>query len=400
VQDAKQINPPHSDLQADFSDVAYHPRFAVAVSGGSDSIALLLLAQKWAMARNLTATAITFDHGLRSASADEALWVQSLCKLRNIEHVILTADGTNPGSGIQAWARQTRYDAMTAWCKQNGFNALLTGHTLNDQAETVAMRQSRTDSPASLAGIWPLRVWNGVHIVRPLLGVNRDGLRQFLSGIDQTWLEDPSNDNMKFERVRVRTALLSNDIEALAAVAEVSRNSVIAAQAIASKWWLENVTVHPEGYLSFNRTSLSGVSDDVLGYVINGMSIALTAQRVKTRAAQKRLILWLRQPGCNRTTICGVIIARRNRDILFGREFGRIDMKPVPIASTGELLWDNRFKLSGPTGTLVHAAGARQRAVRGRGVPAFVSDSFPVAEDGFGLPIGISAVFCPQLVFS
>ena len=385
------------ELPLDFSSIEGAARIAVAVSGGSDSLALLMLTKDWA--RGQTVTAVTFDHGLRPESFDEAQWVGAVCRRLGIAHVILSAHSA-PQSGIQAWARQARYDALTAWCFQNDHGILLTGHTLNDQAETVAMRRMRTDSRASLAGIWPNLLWNGVQIVRPLLGARRGQLRQFLERMGQDWLEDPSNDNPQFERVRVRQALGETEIAPLGAVAAGHQTAVSDLLVQACDWRELHVASHSEGYFSISRDSIAAVGDDLLATIIDGLTLALTRQRPKTSNARNRLTQWVRSTGSSRTTLCGVIICRRAKDVLFAREFGRISTDQVIIPPSGQVLWDNRFMVTAAPGGHIRARGMRLKADRKRGVPAFVCDTTPCVVDEFGQPLGFSAIFCPHVQFS
>ena len=150
---------------------------------------------------------LTVDHGLRPEAAAEAVKVAEWCARLGLEHHTLRWEGTKPKTGLQAKARAARYDLLSAWCKANGVTYLLTGHTMDDQAETVLMRQQRTDTAESLAGIWETAVWDGVKVFRPLLGQSRADLRAYLASLGQPWIDDPSNSDTRFERVRVRQAL-------------------------------------------------------------------------------------------------------------------------------------------------------------------------------------------------
>ncbi len=164
------------DCEKLFAALRDERHIAVAVSGGSDSMALLRLAEQWAHHR-IKISVLTVDHGLRSEAAAEAVKVAEWCALLGLEHHILRWEGAKPKTGLQAKARAARYDLLSAWCKTNGVTYLLTGHTMDDQAETVLMRQQRTDTAESLAGIWETAVWDGVNVFRPLLGQSRADLR-------------------------------------------------------------------------------------------------------------------------------------------------------------------------------------------------------------------------------
>ena len=127
------------------------PRLAVAVSGGPDSLCLCLLAAGWAAAQDGAASALIVDHGLRPESAAEARQVAAWLRARRIDHHVLRWAGAKPASGIQAAAREARYRLLGDWCRVAGILHLLLGHHLDDQAETVALRQARGAAPKA----WP-----------------------------------------------------------------------------------------------------------------------------------------------------------------------------------------------------------------------------------------------------
>lgn len=197
--------------QTCFQDIPTHAPIIVAVSGGSDSIALLLLANAWAVNKNAELQVVTIDHGLRPEAAAEAAFVASICAGLNLSHVTLIWEGQKPILGIQNAARQSRYALLDQFAHEIGANIILTGHNLDDQAETVYMRMQRhlSDSDGKgLAGMsrttW---LYGGTRIVRPLLGCSRQTLRSVLNEFSQGWIEDPSNFDESYERVVVRKHL-------------------------------------------------------------------------------------------------------------------------------------------------------------------------------------------------
>ena len=129
------------------------PFLALAVSGGSDSMALALLAQRWARRRKGRCVALIVDHGLRAESAREARLVGRRLRALGLPHRILRWTGSKPASGIQAAARSARYDLLTGWCRRHGALHLLTAHQADDQAETVALRLAHRSGEAGLASM-------------------------------------------------------------------------------------------------------------------------------------------------------------------------------------------------------------------------------------------------------
>jgi tRNA(Ile)-lysidine synthase len=240
-------------------------RIALAVSGGCDSMAMLRLALESYPEKSISV--LTVDHGLRSASAEEARRVAAWCAVLKVPHVVLRWLGDKPQTGIQAKARSVRYKLMTEWCLQNAVPVLMTAHNSDDQTETVYMRQSRTQSIKSLAGIWAARDWNGIRIVRPVLGLSRDRLRTYLTSVQQDWIEDPSNTDEKFERVRVRNAIAGQGLN-LGDVAEKAQDSVIQSEAAAQRWARENLQIHELGFVTLDRQSLDALPRNVQDFIL------------------------------------------------------------------------------------------------------------------------------------
>ena len=183
------------------------PNLAVAVSGGADSMALALLAHAWAKQRRGAITALTVDHGLRRAAAAEARQVRAWLMGHGIAHQTLRWRGAKPDSGIQAAARQARYDLFGQWCRRRGVLHLLTAHHGDDQAETLLLRLQHGSGIAGLAGMPLVRALPGVRLLRPLLERSRTDLAASLDLRGQPWLEDPSNQEERFARVRARRLL-------------------------------------------------------------------------------------------------------------------------------------------------------------------------------------------------
>ncbi|QND50864.1 tRNA lysidine(34) synthetase TilS [Phyllobacterium sp. 628] len=193
-----------------------------AVSGGSDSLALLYLLEDLRR-KSLSfprIIAVTIDHQLRPESGEEASYVAALCKAAGLEHRILSWRGPKPMSGTSAKARDVRYELLRQAAREAGTTMILTGHTQDDQNETFMMRAAR-GGERGLAVMAPVALLEReTWLVRPLLGVRRERLRQYLRGRHVAWREDPSNTNPKYERVRVRNDLQTqsgDDIQALIA---------------------------------------------------------------------------------------------------------------------------------------------------------------------------------------
>lgn len=177
-------------------------RVGVAVSGGGDSMAALHL-----LARHFTVEAVTVDHGLRPEAAAEARFVAQGCARLGVFHSVLHWHRGEARGNLMDQARRARIRLIGDWARTRGLRHVALGHTADDQAETFVMRLGRSAGLEGLSGM--RRRWeeNGVIWTRPFLGVGRAALRDWLRAADLGWIDDPSNDNDNFDRVKARKAL-------------------------------------------------------------------------------------------------------------------------------------------------------------------------------------------------
>lgn len=222
-------------------------RLGLAVSGGPDSLALLLLAQAAIPGR---VEAATVDHGLRPESAAEAAEVARICADLGVPHAALAVE-VAPGN-IQAEARTARYAALADWAGQRGLAALATGHQADDQAETLLMRLNRASGVAGLAGTRERGTVSGgpLPLLRPVLGWRRAELGDVVRGAGLVAAEDPSNANDRFDRVRIRKALVDADWLDVAAIAQSAAHIAEADAALnwmAALEWRSCVKKEPMG---------------------------------------------------------------------------------------------------------------------------------------------------------
>lgn len=190
---------------------------ALAVSGGPDSMAMLLLA---AAAFPGRVTAATVDHGLRTAAADEAAMVASVCAGLGVPHATLAPAAPIRGSSVQMRAREARYAALANWAGGTGAAALLTAHHADDQAETVLMRLNRASGVAGLSGIRPWRFAGDCLVLRPLLGWRRAELHHIVEDTGVSCVDDPSNADPRHDRTRFREFLAQQALLDPAALAQ------------------------------------------------------------------------------------------------------------------------------------------------------------------------------------
>jgi len=326
------------------------PLLAVAVSGGPDSMALVLLAASWARRRGGDAVALTVDHRLRLESAGEARRVGSWMRDRGIDHRTLRLTGEWPAGNRQAVARDARYDRLGAWCRRKGVLHLLVGHHLEDQAETVLARLARSSGVDGLAAMAPVVETDGVRVLRPLLTVSRDRLRATLARRGQVWIDDPSNADDSYLRPRLRRARptldgLGLNPERLAATADrlravrrrLERETLDGLAA-----WVE---IAPAGYVRIDAAKLAAADRDlgrrVLARVVATVGGAAYPPRADRLAAALDA---LRDGPLSRArTVGGCRLIPANGRVLVCREAGRAESRVLDGAN--RIGWDGRFAL-------------------------------------------------------
>ena len=226
----------------------------VAVSGGGDSLALLLIAADWARQRGRELLVLTVDHRLRPEAAAEARFVGETAARLGVPHRVLTWQAPVPG---QAKARRARHDLLAEAAREVGSRLVLTAHTEDDQAETFLIRARAGSGWYGLAGIQPVSLspsegaGDPVFLIRPLLGARRDALRDLLRAEGQRWIEDPSNDNPAYERVRVRRMLAQQPglrARVLACQGRLQALRQLQDRAL-TRWLHAHVSTQPDGTL-------------------------------------------------------------------------------------------------------------------------------------------------------
>lgn len=318
----------------------------IAVSGGGDSMALAVLAQQWGAA----VAAFTVDHGLRAGSDSEARRVHDMLASRGIAHDILTWRGDKPSAGVQAKARDARYDLLLAACRARGIATLAVAHNLEDQAETFWMRLAHGSGLDGLAAMALVRDMGGVSLARPLLGFSRDRLRATCVAHGIEWIEDPSNRNDKFLRVRLRgfeDALAAEGLTParLAATVQKLQDAQEALAVMASRAAALCLTVYEEGYalidLAVWRAEPKDIQRRLLAQAMGAVAPSLYPPGFE---AVEELRQSLQGAGFAGRTLAGCEIFASGGHLFVSREAAAAETRrPV----TEGLLWDGRFVVMG-----------------------------------------------------
>lgn len=386
---------------------------ALAVSGGSDSVALLHLFARWRDATSVAvppAVVVTVDHGLRREAAAEARAVAALAHSLGLPHATLVWEGDKPVADLQAAARAARYRLLAGFAREHGLDTVVTAHTRDDQAETLLMRLAHGSGLSGLAAMRPARSLGGdVTLVRPFLAVGRDTLRATLTAAGIAWSEDPSNADTRFARPRLRT-LAGPLAEAgltpatLATVACRLARADAAIEAAVDAVEAAALARHPGGVTTLDLPGLVAVPEEV--------SLRLFARAIGEIGGEpygprlerlERLHAALLAPAAGgrfRRTLGGAVVERRGDILWVHRESGRRGLPSLRLTPGHTLAWDGRFQaaltVSAPSAVTIAALGPAARGTVGRAaerwpaaalatVPAAFADGAVVAVPAFGV---------------
>jgi tRNA(Ile)-lysidine synthase len=376
----------HAPIQPDELDGLF-ARFAslgpcaLAVSGGSDSTALMVLYADWLRQRRREVrrcTVLTVDHGLRPSSPDEARAVAATAAELGYRHATLPWEGQKPRAGIQAAARAARYRLMGDYMRDHHIALLLTAHTRDDQAETLLMRLARgsgLDGLSAMAPLTPLgEHWSdtgdgvGLWIGRPFLDVPKLTLRATLETRKMRWMEDPSNIAPEFERARLRAARihldalgLTPDMLALSAARLARARRAVEAMA--------DEICDPEagavrvdeacGAVLVDRGALRQIAEEVALRVLERAILAAGGGERPSLSKLETVVrgVWEARAGgqgagqssgqtSGRWTLARALITAEPNLVRVERELGRDPLPELGLAAGAAALWDGRFWVS------------------------------------------------------
>ncbi|WP_313556062.1 tRNA lysidine(34) synthetase TilS [Agrobacterium cavarae] len=330
----------------------------VAVSGGSDSTGLLLALHEVLRVSgrdDVQLHAVTIDHALRPEAADEAQAVQLLCRGLNIPHDILRWDDEKPKTGLSAAARLARYRLIGEVAGKIGATAIVVGHTLDDQGETIAMRSQRSAQAGmpGLSGMADAVLYNARHwVLRPFLSVRREDIRDYLTAKGQGWFDDPSNEDDTYERVRVRK--LSRGAEPPSSEPLLDRTELASR---AAAFVHSGVQAYPGGLIKLSADCLGEDATVIrcalaaLACVAGGRAYPLAAESMDRVMA----FVTTKEPG--RMTAGRVIFDRRKDGLYLMRE--NRDVPRITVAPGETARWDERFEIvNGSEVTVTVSGGA------------------------------------------
>ena len=344
------------------------PLLAVGVSGGPDSLALVILADRWARQRGGVAWALVVDHRLRPESAVEAERVAGWLAARGIPHAVLVWNEHKPATGIQEAARAARYRLLAEWCVEHGSLHLLTAHHRDDQVETYLIRRRAKSGVDGLAGMPAVRELPRLRLVRPLLAVPKARLVALLAAEGQEYLQDPSNRNPAFERSRLRMDGEREDVAGTIAEMRGNATARIVRERELAALLARAVALHPAGFAVIDPASIVSAGEfgeQALGRVVIGLGGRDYPVR---RERLRRLREGLAETPIRACTLGGCRFVPWRGRVLALREAARA-APPLTLAPGSSALWDRRFLATLPVaapGTVsVGALGAERIAALG-----------------------------------
>lgn len=316
---------------------------AVAVSGGSDSVALVQALLKYYPDHRHHIFPVTFDHQLRGESAHEAQGVASLMRAQGLRHTTLIWQGAKPQSDVMNKAREKRYNTLTLWMKQIGVKHLFLGHHWDDNLETVFMRFLKKSGSDGLKGMSPL-TWNGeIMCVRPFLNLKKEDLQAFLRLENHTWFEDPTNYNLKYARSLVRLLLRQERLQVFTNThaPHFARFSDLSSR-LKNSFINTFMKMHPLGFVRCNK----GIWDQTpLAFRVDTLRTVIQRFRglIYPPKRQKVEVLLSRaNKGC---TLGGCFIWTKDDSLYIARELDHKTKTDCSNRAHCSIEWDQRFQL-------------------------------------------------------
>jgi tRNA(Ile)-lysidine synthase len=379
-------------MMARFAPFETRPHIAIAVSGGADSMALAALGASWAQARGGAARAFIVDHGLRPESSAEAQTVAERCRAMGLAADILVWTGPKPRRGIQAAARQARYDLLATACHRARSLHLLVAHHRDDQAETVALRAERASASGGLAGMTAVAEWQDVRLLRPLLDMPKDRLVATARARGLAWVEDPSNIDTAFARARLRGS--GRDLPSPDVILAHQRRRLLA-EAQGAVDLAGCTAIHPAGFAELDHRAWLDLASERRSFVVTRLAMSVGGLAYPPR--RDRLSRFLERLGGGAgfaSATLGRCLWRRTGQVVRITRENRHLSDQIDLEAGKTVHWDGRFLVTSPVpGVCVAALGAAGwRRLREQGTGGELPEAAAVVVPAFHDLEGLAAV--------
>lgn len=383
--------------------VAGEKTIGLAVSGGADSLALMLLYAAWQDPQKPAAIVYTVDHQLRPEARGEAEMVLREARRLGLAARLLTWLDPKPAAGKQEAARIARYRLMAEAMQADGARVLLTAHHRRDQAETVLMRLAHGSGVTGLGGMRAVSLVEGVRLFRPLLDVPPEDLAGLVERAGLIPARDPSNFDTSYERTRWREALgeltqLGLTEAGLARAAHRFQRVDALAESVAEAFWKDHVELDMLGVVSLSGADFSAADPEVAVRVL-GRAIAVSSGASISALAQiEELADRIRTETSLTTTLGGARIQANGGRLLLFREVGRGGLSPMKLGAGASAVWDGRFEISPSRDVEVEPAtdmtreGFEKLSGAPLTVPVAALRAVPLVRDSEGEVLAVGAV--------
>ncbi|MGN6670918.1 MAG: tRNA lysidine(34) synthetase TilS [Candidatus Nucleicultricaceae bacterium] len=337
-----------------------HKPFAVAVSGGSDSLALVYAILKFYPTARAFMHTLTFDHQLRFGSGAEAAQVKKWMDGLGVDHTTLSWEGLKPTTDIMKRARIARYHALESWMQAHKVEHLFLAHHLDDVLETLCMRLLKKTGAEGLDALWQERKFGSMTYVRPFLGLQKKELQHFLKKEGAPWIEDPSNQNTTFARPLVRLILKNERLKKFLSEHQPKFIHFATLSRRLRKTLTDRLVCrHSYGYLSLDAEMIEKLPHALVLDLIRHLIQDFRRLDYPPKRSQVETLLKRIEKG---GTLKGCDIQRYKGKILLMREWSHAQEVLLPVGKKGEVQWDGQFNITFRTnvdGCVIKALGLK-----------------------------------------
>ena len=348
-KDSKQII---KQIISDLDGLKLHA-CGIAVSGGSDSMALFHMLADWKSDNKPKIFVASVDHGLRPESKSEVAFVKKICEKEKVEHTSLspTTHLSNVQGNLQNNARSARYQLLRNWAISKNLQCVFLGHTLDDQEENLLMRFFRGSGVDGLAGMKKKSIRSGVLWVRPLLKFRKEELRNYLRDNNYSWINDPSNDDEKYQRVKMRKLLEQLKSSSLISpnFVKTSDHMLRASKLLRGKAVSSSKSIlsrNDVGQIIFEVEKFSELFEDTQYRILSGIISWFSGRFYKPRFSKLENIYRKLTDVRNLkgATLGGTVFKKKNGIVTVTRELASINENY--LIENEKFIWDNRWLIT------------------------------------------------------
>lgn len=349
-------------------------KWAVAVSGGADSLCLTLLLSEYCQKNNISLTAVTVNHNIRKESMTEAETVHQFLTEQGICHTTLHNKRIIGATSVEADAREIRYQLMINFCKRENISTLFIAHQAEDQAETFLSRLARGSGVDGLSAIRPISKREGVYLVRPLLDISKKEIETYLKKRDVQWINDPMNQDETYERVKWRhflPLLEEKGILLKSMICSVKRleRSQQALQEMTNTFLNSSVQYYDEGYALIDTASFQRLPEEIKIRVLMSVlkTVGQTGNFISLELVERAVLSFPKK-----MTLAHCVLIPHKKGLFVVKEAHRMEQKKV-ISPNKWIMWDRFMILSDCAGVVC----ANPPLKRKKNIPYLVQCSFP-----------------------